>query len=311
MKFRVIFLKKKNILYFLIMLLLLLFFSLFIFQSKNTTTLNVTEQNTIKADLTGDGQEDILKIKNDNNKYYIEVKTKYKTFTLEPDKDIISLGFFSESWPMKINLVDISRDKTPEIFVQSSYKGNPLQHVFFWNGEKFENMYSNSNSILGFIDYKNNKTTKVVSGKIIDNNIYFNNYIFLNYKFKNYNLQCADSYMGKDSIMSFINYIQSLPNDEEKRPTEIFDPKISGKSLSKIGMLSGENNSYIFQDATFMDTKCDENGEVSELKWNLNFRGISNSDKNVVKNYNITVLLKPFKESTQCFYYKIFSITIK
>ena len=117
--------------------------------------------------------------------------------------------------------------------------------------------------------------------------------------------------MGKDSIMTFINYIQCLPNEEEKRPIYIFDPRINGKSLSKIGMLSSENNSYIFQDATFMDIRCDENGEVSELKWNLNFRGISNLDRNVVKNYNITVLLKPFKDSVQSFYFKIFSIDVK
>ena len=311
MKLWVIVLSKKNIIYFLVALLLLLLFSCFLFQNKNTTVLNVTEEDTIKADLTGDGQEDILKIKNNNNKYYIEINTKSKTFILQPDKDIATLGFLSESWPIKISLIDISRDKIPEIFVQSSYKGNALQQVFFWNGKEFESMYSNSNSILGFIDYSNNKTTKIVSGKIINSNIYFDNYIFLNYKFKNYNLQCTNSFMGKDSIMTFVNYIQSLPNGEEKRPIEIFDPKVNGKSLSKIGNLSSENNSYIFQDATFMDTRCDENGEVSELKWNLNFRGISNLDRNIVKNYNITVLLKPFKDSTESFYFKIFSINVK
>jgi len=311
MKFRVIFLKKKSIIYFIIFFILLLLFSCFLLQNKNTTVLNITEENTIKEDLTGDGQEDILKIKTNNNKYYIEVNTKDKTFILEPDKNISTLGFFSESWPIKISLIDISRDKIPEIFVQSSYKENPLQHVFFWNGQKFENMYSNSNNILGFIDYSNNKTTKIVSGKIINSNIYFDNYIFLNYKFKSYNLQSTNSFMGKDSVMTFINFIQSLPNEEDKRPIDIFDPKISGKSLSKIGMLSGENKSYIFQDATFMDTRCDENGGVSELKWNLNFRGVSNLDKSIVKNYTITILLKPFKDSTQGFYFKISSINLK
>jgi len=309
MKFRVIFLKKKNILYFLILVLVLLIFLVFFFRN-TTTTFNVTEKNSIKADLNGDGHDDILNVKNDNNKYYIEINTKSKTYTLDPDKDIKTLGIYSSTWPMKINMVDISRDRIPEIFIQSSYKDNPLQHIFHWNGEKFENIFSNSNSILGFIDYNNNKTPKIVSGAIVNNKINLNNYIFSNYKFTSYNYDCKDTFMGKDSVLYFINFIQGLPNNEAYRPNDIFAPNISGKSLSTIGTLSGENNKYIFQDALFMDTKCDKDGEASEVKWVLNFKGISNANKYVAKNYTITLFLKPVNDSSASCYFKIYSINI-
>lgn len=309
MKFRVIFLKKKKILYLLILLFLLIIFSVLYFKT-SAATFNITEANTIKAELNGDGQEDIMYIKNDNSKYYIEVKTKDKTYSLDPDMNINTLGVYCKTWPMRINLVDISRDKVPEIFLQSSYKDSPLQHIFLWNGEKFENIFSSSNSILGFMDYNNNKTTKVISGNISGGKIVLKNYIFSNYKFYSYNYNYNDTFAGKDSILAFINYIQALPANEGNRPLDIFDPGINGKSIAVLGTMSGENLKYVFQDGLFMDTRFDKDGEISELKWILNFKGTSNITDGISKNYSLTLLLKPFKNSTQSYYYKITSIDL-
>lgn len=309
MKLRVLFLKKKSIIYLLIILLLMFLFS-FLFIQTSSEAFNVAETNSIKADLDGDGEEDTLYVKNDNNKYYIEVKTKDKTYNLDPDKDINTLGEYSKYWPLRINLVDISRDKTPEIFIQSSYKDNPLQHIFYWNGEKFENIFSSSNSIIGFNDYSSNKTTKVISGNILKDNISMKNYIYSNGKFYSYSCNYINAFEGRDSVLSFINYIQSLPSGEAIRPNEILDPEISGKSIAAIGTLSGENNKYIFQDGLFMDTKFDKKGDVSEIKWALNFRGVSNLNKDNIRNYNIILLLKPTKTSSDSFLYKISSISI-
>lgn len=308
MKLMIIFLKKKNIVYGLVILFLMALFSLFFFKNSRPA-FNLSEGSPIKTDLTGDGKEDIIYVKNDNNKYYIEIKANDKTYTLEPDMDIKTLGIYSKQWPLKLNLVDISRDNIPEIFIQSSYRDNPLQHIFYWNGERFENIFSSSNNILGFMDFNNNKTTKVLSGNLTSERITMKNYIFANFKFYSYSYSYNDNFAGKNSVLTFINYIHSLPLGESSRPNDIFDPRISGKSIAAIGTLSGDNNKYTFQDALFMDTKFDKGGEISEVKWVLNFKGTSNINQEVSKNYNITLLLKPSMESSGEKIYKITSIT--
>jgi len=312
MKLRVIFLNKKLI-YFLILTLILFILLIILLFSKNyTSTYNkVFDDKLIKADLNGDGKDDILSVKKDGIKYTLEVKTKEENFTIKPDKSSLPIGYYSLYWPMRVTLMDVSRDKIPEIFIQASNKNNPVQHIFIWNDGKFENIFSNSNNILGFIDCKNNKTPKVISGVLQDNKISLSNYIFLNYKFKNYNYDSNTTFMGKDTICSFVKFIQGLPYNETHRPQEIFIPTLDKSSLSVIDKLAGENNTYVFQDGIFTENKCNKDGEVSEVLWTLNFRGISNINKNIVKNYSLNILLTADIKSTENFYFKITSMYFK
>ncbi|WML35993.1 VCBS repeat-containing protein [Clostridium sp. OS1-26] len=312
MNFRVIFLKKKHI-YFIIFTLIIFIFLIVLLISKNSSATfnNVSDNKVLKADFNGDGKEEELYIKKDGAKYILELKCKDKIYPIEPENKLSPIGFYSPYWPIRVTLIDVSRDKIPEIFVQASSKGTPIQHVFFWNNGKFENTFSNSNNILGFIDCKNNKTPKVISGRLQDDGIWMSNYIFLNYKFKNYNYETSNTLIGKDTIFTFINFIQSLPQNEEYKPKEIFSSNISSYSLSVIGKLSGDNNTYVFQDALFMENRCDKDGNASEIIWTLNFRGASNKDKNLVKNYTLNVNLVPDENSKEKNYFKIISINLK
>lgn len=312
MNFRVIFLKKKHI-YFIIFILIIFISLIILLVSKNSTATfnNISDDKVLKADFNGDGKEEELYIKKTGNKYILELKYKDKFYPIETGNNSLPIGFYSPYWPMRVTLIDISRDKIPEIFVQASNKDIPIQNVFFWNNEKFENTFSNSNNILGFIDCKNNKTPKVISGRLQDNNIWMSNYIFLNYKFKNYNYETTNTFMGKDTIFTLISFIQSLPQNEEYKPKDIFSSNISSKSLSIIGKLAGDNNTYVFQDGIFMENKCDSNGDASEIIWTLNFRGISNRDKSLIKNYTLNVTLIPDKNSKERNYFKIISLNLK
>lgn len=312
MNFRVIFLKKKHI-YFIIFILIIFIFLTVLLISKSSSAAfnNVSDNKVLKADFNGDGKEEELYIKKDGTKYILELKCKDKIYPIEAGSKLSPIGFYSPYWPMRVTLIDVSRDKIPEIFVQASNKDTPIQHVFFWNNEKFENNFSNSNNILGFIDCKNNRTPKVISGRLQDADIWMSNYIFLNYKFKNYNYETTNTFMGKDTIFTFIKFIQSLPQSEEYTPKEIFSSNIPGSSLSVIGKLSGDNNTYVFQDAIFMENRCDKNGNVSEIIWTLNFRGTSNKDKSIVKNYTLNVNLIPDENSKEKNYFKIISINLK
>jgi hypothetical protein len=294
----------------LALILFILLIILFLSKHYSPTFNNISQDKILKADFDGDGKEDILSVKKINDKYSLDVKIKDKNFPITPYKNSSTTYNYSSYWPMKITLMDVSRDKIPEIFIQTSNKDNPVQYVFIWNYKKFDNILSNSNNILGFIDCKNNKTPKVISGKFQDNTITLSNYIFLNYKFKNYNYDNSSSstFMGIDTISAFIRFVQSLPQAEHFNPKDIFDANLYDKDLPLIKKLYSDNNTYVFQDSIFKENKCNEDGDVSEICWTLNFRGISNSDKKIVRNYTINLLLTPNENSKNNYYFKISTI---
>jgi len=312
MKFRVIFLKKKYIYFlFLTLALFLLLIILMLSKKPSPTFSNISDDKTIKADFNGDGKDELMSVKRDGDKYSIEVKTKDKSYAIKTDKNSPPIGSHSAYWPMRVTLMDVSRDKIPEIFIQASNKDSSVQHFFIWNDGKFENIFSNSNNILGFIDCKNNKTPKVISGKLQDDNILLSNYMFLNYKFKNYNYDSNNIFMGKDTICTFIKFIQGLPHNQSYSPKDIFSPNIQNSSLSVLDKLAVENNTYVFQDGLFVENKCNTDGEVSEILWTLNFRGGSNTDSSIVKNYTLNLLLTPDTDSKENYYFKIYSMYLK
>lgn len=314
MKFRVIFLKKKHIYYIILSIILIILFIILLFTKKTTETINTLVGNNkmIQADLTGDGKKDLLYIKTEKDKYYLEVNTGEKSFYLEPDKKLATTGIYDEFNPLKITLMDITRDKTPEIFIQSNQKDTSLQHIFFWNGNKFNDIFCSSNNIIGFCDSSNNKTPKFLTGKIGANKIELSSYMFMYDKGKlenivfNYN----DNFLGRDTIFSFIKYIESLPQNEANTPVNIFYPGLNGQDLSVIGRLAGEQNTYSFQNSVFKDSKSDKNGLITDVTWTLNFKAASNISVGKTKNYTLNVYLRPEGKADAPNYFKIIAITL-
>lgn len=311
MKFRVLFLKKAHIYLVILILLIIILFLVFITSKTSSTSNSIANNKNIKVDFNGDGKYDTLSITQVDNNYLMEAKINDKIFSFKTEQNSPIIQSYYSYWPIRVTLMDVSRNKIPEIFIQGSQKNKPLQRVFIFHDDNFDNILSNSNSILGFIDCKNNKTPKVISGKIQGNNIVFSNYIFLNYKFTNYNYDTNKTFVGKDTIYAFIKLIEGLPQSESYKPNNIFSSDISEEDMSNIGALSGEDNSYVFQDALFKENKCDANGNISEICWTLNFRGKSNTDNSTVKNYTLDLTLTPDKNSKDNYYFKIASIYVK
>lgn len=292
MKFKVLFIEKKHLIYLLLIILLLIFLIIFYKQKKIMTTFSlVKDSKSIKMDFTGDGNEDILYIKTEGDKYYVQVNTREDSLYLEPSKKMNTIGHYYPYWPMKINLVDISRDKIPEIFTQASQNGNSIQHAFIWNKDKFEDILCSNNNIIGFIDYKNNKSTKFISANYKNGQMDFNYYILLSNKLKNFSY---DNYEipGKNAVLNLIKYIEGFPYSEANKP-DIFYDGLTGKDLSILGKLAGEENTYIFEDGIFMDSKYNKAGQATEFKWTLNFKAIPKNTNTDPKYYSIMVLLKP------------------
>lgn len=311
MKFKVLFIKRKHIYY--LVLTSIVFISFVIFHSLKTKetypTFSVNlNSKAYKADLTGDGKEDMLYITTNKDKYYLQVTTQKDSLFLEPNKNIKTLGSYYPYWTLRIKLLDISRDKIPEIFIQTSEKNNPIQHIFIYNNGKFENIFSSHNNVIGFVDCSNNKTPKLISGNISKGNFMFHNYILLQNKLEQFNYVSNDTFMGKDTILSFVNFVTTITKDSKIPDQQIFSPKISDTSMALVYALMNTDNTYVFQDAQFMDIRSTKDGEPSQIQWLLNFRGISNSNSNIIKNYTIKVTLKAFNTSKESYYFKIDSL---
>jgi hypothetical protein len=152
-----------------------------------------------------------------------------------------------------------------------------------------------------------------MSGKMTDNKIELSTFMFMHDvgKLENVSFNYKDNYMGKDSIFSFIKYIEALPGSEVAMPANIFYPGLSGQDISVIGRLAGENNTYTFQNCVFKDSSSDKNGEISEILWTLNFKGQSNLSKDKIKNYTLNVTLKPEGKLADNNYFKIYSISLQ
>ena len=313
MKLQVLFFKKKIIYYTLaiIVFTIILIFFLF-FRKSSISTFNVVNENKMmQADLTADGTKDILYIKTDADKYYIQINSEDKSYYLEPSKKSNTVGNYYSHWPMRLTLMDISRNNIPEIFTQASVKDKAIQHVFLWTGEKFDDIFCSTNNILGFIDSKNNKTPKVISGNIKDGEMNLISYIFIKNNLKSFNYNYADNYMGKNTILGFVNLMTSFPLSELNMPKELFAPDLNGNDISLLGDLSSQKIHFSFQDGVFKDYNWDKDGNASEILWTLNFKGTDTTNLKETKNYTIELIVKLMPNENKVSIFKISSVSIK
>jgi hypothetical protein len=211
---------------------------------------------------------------------------------------------------MRVKLSDLTRNKIPEILVQASEKDSPIMHVFTYSDGKFNDIFSSSNDVVGLVDSKNNRTPKLICGNISDSGFKFTSYMMLNNKLESYGYNYNADFMGKNTMLTFIRYIEGLPGNETNKPKDIFSDNMNGVDLSVIGKMAGLNNTYKFQDALFSDTKWDKKGNISEILWTVSFKALSNIKSGATSNFTLNVGLKPVT-SDNATTYRIFSMEIK
>lgn len=313
MKLRILFLKKRYIYFTLLGIALLILIIILFTCTHSTSTLSIAENNiSKKTDLTGDGKDDILSIKTNKDKYSIQVNANGEVFSLTPDKSFNTLGSYSTYWPIRTTILDITRDKIPEVILQDSNNNLSLQHIFMWTGSDFKDIFCSTNNVIGFIDSQNNKTPKMASGTMEQDKVNLSYYYFSSNKLQSFSYNDKPNFMGKNTVQAFITYIQSLPNGEANKPKDIFINGISGKDASVIGKLAGDNNTYTFQDCMFKDTQWDKSGNPTEIKWTISFKAVSTIKSSDIKNYTMDVFLKPDESCSGddgC--YKIFKINLQ
>lgn len=309
MKVKILILKRNHLLSIIFAVTLL--FSLLILwriktSSKALNTLNpLRYKEDLNVDLTGDGVKDNIYIGTKDNNYYVEILSNKKNYYLKCNNKLNSLGKFKEDYPINLRIHDISRDKIPEIFIQSSENGVPIQHIFTFHNKEFKDIFCSNGNILGFLDYKNNKTPKLITGTLNKGNIDLGYYMMINEKLENYSFD-SSLLPGKKSIMDFIAYIESLPYGEEYKP-DVFYQGFGESSLYAIDKISSECYEVSFIQGHFTDTKWDSNGNITEITWNLDFKG-KGKDNNSNKSYSLKVNLIIDKNSDSEF--KINSLSI-
>ena len=291
---------------------MIIFVSFLSYDKSSISTFSVaSESKMMQADLTSDGTKDILYIKTETDKYYIQVNSEDKSYYLEPSKKVNSVGTYYTEWPMRLTLMDVSRDSSPEIFTQASTKDKAIQHAFFWDGEKFDDIFCSTNNILGFTDSKNNKTPKILSGNFKDGKMNLTSYIFIKNSIKSFDYNYVDNYMGKETIVGFINLISSFPLAELNISKDLFAPNLNGNYISLLTDLSSRKVYYTFQDAIFKDYNWDKDGNATEILWTLNFKGANMKNLKELKNYTIELILKSMPKDSKVSTFKISSITVK
>jgi hypothetical protein len=286
MKLRVFIITKSQIIWLFITLLLIIgamvSIKLFSNNSYDNTdasiaTMSQTDgEQAIKKDLNGDGKDDLLYIAAKNGKYYVEANIKNESYPFNCSKSLNTLGYHYNYWPISLNLIDLSRDKKPELIFQSSQDNVAVQHIFTWYNNEFQDIFCSTNNIIGILDSKNNKTPRFFSFSIKNGISDIQNYMIIGNELKN--ISSANYKIpALRNVETFIDIVESSYTPEDT--PNIFTNEISSEDLSILWKLDKDNFSYIFEDGYFNDTKWDKNGNIQNLTWNLNFKKISRNSK--------------------------------
>lgn len=233
------------------------------------TFLSTSKSEEIYIDLNGDGKKDVLYISSSNDQYTISSNINGTNYQFNPKSPISTLGKPNEYWPATIKFIDLSRDKIPEIIIQSSENSVAIFHIFKWTGSEFKDIYCSTNEIFGIIDSNNNKSPKFISFSLNNNIEDIQKYMVLNNNVKNISYENL-KVPAYNTVNEFINII-TLPYNLYNLPG-IFSEDIPYSLIHQLDILNKEDFYYVFQDGFFKDINWNEENNISEVHWILRFR---------------------------------------
>lgn len=247
------------------------------------------DSNVINCDLNGDGNNDILTLSVNKNKYVASIQCGHSNYILNPTRPLNSLGNSSKIDPIHLKLIDLNRDNIPEILIQSSEDKACLQHIFSWCTDDFKDVYSSTNNTLGVIDFSNNKTPRFVSFDMYKSIDSIKEYMYIGNSYKDISYE-KSTILGLNAIKSIIDIVEN-PYEPDEIP-DIFHNDVDYYSKSILWRLAKNNYSYKFKDSFFTDTKSNSKGIPTEYNWNLRFLKENKNDKNDIKQIEMTVYIR-------------------
>lgn len=296
---------------FILVLIAILSFSRLFLQNQVSTMpiFNLMEKDSLlEEDLNGDKKKDTIAIKHTKQGLIAQVNlNKNKTYSLDYNSTLPTLGEYCSYWPTRISTLDISRDNSKEIFLQSSFHNKAVQNIFSWDGSNYVNLFSSTGNLLGFIDSGNSKTPKVITGNFHSGNMDLKGYMYNKGTLKEFTDTTPFTLAGEDTISNLIALVQSLPNPYISVPNYFYS-QISGSDLESLFRLANGSNKFTFQDGYFIDLSWQENGTITCENWILNFKATNTSNPSQVSNMTINLMINKYNDED--FPYKITSFNI-
>lgn len=281
---KIIVIKKKTlylIITTLLIILILASFLIFKFNKKQVASVfnPLVTNKDLYYDLTGDGKDDTIRITNENNVYDIQIVSSKKVFNLSSlCNNVLSENL--SSWPIKVYLINISRNNVPEILVQGYKDSKPISYLFGWNNDKFLLLNEDSSNMIGVIDSNTKRTPQLISFESSKANSSKKAYMFQDIEKIDVTTQSAEL-PDLDNLLSFVNLIQTTYELDEI--PNIFSESVPKNELSLLWSLDKENCNYSFQSGFFYDDKMDNNNNLTSLKWNLSFEKYNKLKPNAPK----------------------------
>ena len=286
--------KIKNI--FLILLLTISIFTIFALINKYNddeiipTMASPDISSYLKEDLNGDGTQDILYIVSKNNKYYLQALINNQIYYFNEKRPLNSLGCFNEYAPLSINFLDLSRDKIPEIILQSFDDENtPIQHIFSLIDNKFIDIFCSTNNIIGILNSKNNKTPEYISLNSNDIDKSLSKHILNKKAQKNISYEPTNLKI-LEPILKFTKYLSNNTNFEDYTTESLLDSNIHQTFYKYFNENIKISNTYSLLDIYFTDTDWNMKSEPIKFNFKLRFKEISVDKQNSLFVVNLDIL---------------------
>lgn len=271
-----------------IFVLVFVIFIIYLTKVNYKETINVTSptvlQNNSNVDLNNDGNFESIKIiQIDNNKQDIEITTIDKTFLLSSLTKNNYLSNCSNSYSIKVRLLNISRDNKPRILVQGYLKEKPVTYLFSYTDKNFKlEYYCNNSNISGIIDSNLNRTPQIAFFNSSDLNKSFKNFMIINNNLIDISKNSIKTY-GASEILKLIDII-CLEYEVVDYPN-IFHKNATDDSISPIWSLNKNDFMYSFKNGFFYDNEVDKNGVLQNISWSLQFEKINkiSNEKEIFK----------------------------
>lgn len=262
---------KHSIIYFLI--LFVLFSSLFLYfnEQKYISVFNYENNIYSDFDLDGDGILDKLEIVKESNKYTINIHSQNNVYTLFNSDNNKYLADTNSSFPIKVNFIDLSRDNIPEIIIRATLDSKPINYIFTFSNNNFNNIFQSDYNLLGILDSNNNRTPSIYSLTSRKGDSSALAYMVINNEAQNIS-SIKNNIPGLSIIQELIDYIE-YPYELNTAP-DIFSTTIPKSDVLTLWELNKNNNRYNFQSGYFYDYKWNKNGEFDGLIWTISFNKV-------------------------------------
>lgn len=302
-----IIIKKENLFKCLLLILLIIFIFLisFSFIKKETTTSSLISfdiHNDLKKDFDGDGTIDTLTFDKSGSHYIIKIKTSENLYTLKNNTYGEYLLDIYDTFNIRIEALDLSRDNIPEVIISGYKENNPISYIFKWEDDAFKEVFSSRNNIFGILDSHNSRTPKILHALSEKGDESTESFIFNGKEIKDISFS-KSMIPSLGVVQKFIDLIQ-LDYELTETPG-LFTPYIESTELGILWTLSKATYRYSFQTGYFYDINWDKNGIPTSLSWVLSFEKVNSIDSAKPKEEIVFIIKTDIDEFSE---YKISSI---